>query len=352
MGTIVARGSKYRAVVRMKGVEATKTFSKKTLARAWITDTEASIERRQIFAKGHTLGTILDRYRTEVIDKKPFQRKYRRGPHKGSVRPSAAHFHVRRLARKFHDIDLSKCTPDWWVSEFAKFNCKPQSRTRYLTLISSALTAAEEQDGITIDWLSFRRGKARMSDQGLIAKGRRRKRRPTDEEVADIKAQILKTKSKLPMGDIIDFARTAGLRETEICQVRWADLNEVRKMLLVRDRKHPKEKMGNHFNVPLLGDAFDIVMRQPRTSEFIFPYNPETIGNLFRDACAALGIEDLVFHDLRHEAISRLFEYGYAIQEVALVSGHSNWASLQIYTQLDPESLHAGPLRKRVEHTS
>lgn len=347
MGTIVARGEKYRAVVRMKGQTMTKTFSKKTLARAWVTDTEAKIERRQVFAKGHTLGAILDRYRAEVVDKRPFPRKYRRGPHKGSVRPSIAHFHVRRLARLWKTVDLTECTPDWWVAEIGAFKCKPQSRGRYLSLASSAMRTAEELWGASIDWLSFRRGKALLREHGLITKGRRRKRLPTDEEVAAIKAQILKTKSELPMSDIIDFAGETGLREDEICRVTWADLDAKRKMLLVRDRKHPKEKMGNDFNVPMLGDAFDIVMRQPRTSPFIFPYNPETIGNLWRGACKVLGFVDLRFHDNRHKAISALFKRGYDIPEVALVSGHRNWESLRIYTQIDPEGLHDGPLRRR-----
>jgi len=38
-----------------------------------------------------------------------------------------------------------------------------------------------------------------------------------------------------------------------------------------------------------------------------------------------VGVEDAVLHDLRHEAISRLFELGFEIQEVGMVSGHTNW---------------------------
>lgn len=53
-----------------------------------------------------------------------------------------------------------------------------------------------------------------------------------------------------------------------------------------------------------------------------------------------LRINDLHFHDLRHEATSRLFEQGYQIQEVAIVTGHRSWDMLKRYTQLRPESLH------------
>jgi len=49
---------------------------------------------------------------------------------------------------------------------------------------------------------------------------------------------------------------------------------------------------------------------------------------------------------LSHEGISRLFEAGYRIEQVALVSGHKSWAMLKRYTQLKPESLHSSPVQQ------
>ena len=51
------------------------------------------------------------------------------------------------------------------------------------------------------------------------------------------------------------------------------------------------------------------------------------------------GIVDLRFHDLRHEAISRFFEMGLSVPEVALISGHRDYRILQRYTHLKPEEL-------------
>ena len=48
----------------------------------------------------------------------------------------------------------------------------------------------------------------------------------------------------------------------------------------------------------------------------------------------ALGVHDLHFHDLRHEGISRLFEMGCNIPQVACVSGHRSWQSLKRYTHI------------------
>ena len=58
---------------------------------------------------------------------------------------------------------------------------------------------------------------------------------------------------------------------------------------------------------------------------------------LWRDT----GIENMKFHDLRHEAISRLFESGFNVMEVATISGHKCLQHLKRYTHIKPESLVA-----------
>ena len=64
------------------------------------------------------------------------------------------------------------------------------------------------------------------------------------------------------------------------------------------------------------------------------------MSNVFTRACQALRIDDLHFHDLRHEGTSRLFEAGFRIEQVSLVTGHKDWKMLRRYTHLKPESLH------------
>lgn len=94
-------------------------------------------------------------------------------------------------------------------------------------------------------------------------------------------------------------------------------------------------------SVPLLGEAWEIVMRQKRTSKFIFPFNEKSISVAFVQVKDKLGIEDLRYHDLRREGASRLFEAGFSIEEVAQVTGHKNLNTLwQVYTELYPKSLH------------
>jgi site-specific recombinase XerD len=72
----------------------------------------------------------------------------------------------------------------------------------------------------------------------------------------------------------------------------------------------------------------------------VFPYHSKSVGAAFRRSCNAIDIDDLCFHDLRHEGTSRLFEAGFSIQQVAMVTGHKDWRMLQRYTNLKPEDLH------------
>ena len=91
-----------------------------------------------------------------------------------------------------------------------------------------------------------------------------------------------------------------------------------------------------------LAVALAIIKTMSRDKERIFPYTADAIGAAFTRACYTLGInhkdmpddERLHFHDLRHEGVSRLFEMGWDIPHVALVSGHRSWSSLQRYAQI------------------
>jgi hypothetical protein len=81
------------------------------------------------------------------------------------------------------------------------------------------------------------------------------------------------------------------------------------------------------------------VQAQPHKSPYIFPYDPKSVSAAFTRACKLLGIKDLHFHDLRHEATSRLFERGYQIHEVAQFTLHDSWNELKRYANLKPENV-------------
>lgn len=134
------------------------------------------------------------------------------------------------------------------------------------------------------------------------------------------------------MNAIIAFAVYSGRRQEEITRVLWSDLEAGR--VLVRDMKHPGEKVGNHVWCALVAEAEAVARSMPKVAPEIFPFTTDAISAAFTRACKILGIEDLHFHDLRHEAASRLFEMGWTIPRVAEVTGHRSWQSLQRYSHL------------------
>ncbi len=82
------------------------------------------------------------------------------------------------------------------------------------------------------------------------------------------------------------------MRQDEICRVEWSDVNARTRTLLIRDRKDPRQKKGNHQAIPLLAvsgyDAWAILEEQRRETGAevgrIFPYNGRSVGTAFRRA--------------------------------------------------------------------
>jgi integrase len=176
---------------------------------------------------------------------------------------------------------------------------------------------------------------------GLTHRSNERDRRPTRDELERLKRWFA-ARSETLTPDHIEFILDSCFRPpSEITRLRWNDLNHTDKTIVIRDRKDPRKKLGNHQTVPLLGKCYEIIMRQPCESEYIFPVNGKSWSSLFPRACEDLKILDLQLYDLRHEAISRLVESKkYSIHEMMLITGHKDPKQLSRYTQLRARDLH------------
>lgn len=327
MGTIVKRGDKYRAVIRKKGhPTVTKTFSRMALAKKWVADTEYELERKEVVSKGVDVGVLFQRYIDEVLMEQ--------------ANPSKDQLKAYRLMRKkTAGVSFDDLTGEGLLG-WLKTHCRraqPASVTRYVSRIGSILSYAETVWNIDVPWKEFRKAKAYLSKLGMTGQSNPRTRRLEGNELERITGHL---SSKLPMRDIIEFALLTGLRSNEVTRILWSDVDLKKRLLLIRDRKHPRQRIGNNSVIPLLGDSLGIILRQPKTDERIFPFNSDSVEAAWRRARRKAGVSDLRWHDLRGEAISRLFESGYGVQEVAMVSGHKSWNSLKVYTRLKPEDLH------------
>ena len=217
-----------------------------------------------------------------------------------------------------------------------------------IAYLRSVMKKADPVWNISANFKVFEDAVPVLIEMGLVGKSQKRTRRPTENELDRLKVGLkermsyrLNGKTRIPFLDILDFSILTCMRIGEVCKLRWDDLNIDHKTILVRDRKDPRKKEGNHMIVPLLAGSFDIVERQPNDGDLIFPYNSRSVTAGFQRVRNALGIEDLRYHDLRREGASRLFEKGYSIEEVAQVTGHRNLNILwQVYTQLFPHKLH------------
>jgi integrase len=324
VATIIKRGDSWRAQIRKAGQKTlSATFTKKVLAEKWVRETEAAIETGQFQKEDPDFGTLVQKYIDEILTVKPMQRTHQAT--------------MRTLRRKVAGVKLSELNPSWMLKFAQDMDCAASTRAQYFIFLGLVLRTADTFWDVRPDWDGWKRGRAALLDYGLIGRSGQRDRRVTDE---DIEAILDSMSSGLPMDDLIAFAVASCMRLSEITRAQWADVDHTKRTLLIRDRKHPNKKKGNHQIIPLLGEAYPIVKRQIRQHGLIFPFDGNSISAAFHRATVKAQIPDMRWHDLRHEGISRLFEQGYHIEQVAIVSGHQSWNMLKRYTHLAPESLH------------
>lgn len=333
----------YQAVIRLKrkGVivhQESRAFGRIVLAREWATAREAELQRpgalEALAAPAPSalrLGKLIADYR------KDFEKIGKWGRSKGTALKALE-------GMKVADLDASKLTADALVAHVRSRRLEgigPATAALDLVWLGVVLKAAKGASGLPVDPHVVEDARTTCVGLRLIGRSKRRNRRPTEDELKLLyeRWQRADGRSKTPMVDIVSFAIASARRQEEITRIRWADLDEATHTVLVRDVKHPTAKEGNHRMAKLTDEALQIILRQPRTGELIFPYKTDAISSSFTRSCAILGIKDLRFHDLRHEATSRLFEAGYQIHEVAQFTLHESWSELKRYTNLRPERL-------------
>lgn len=165
-----------------------------------------------------------------------------------------------------------------------------------------------------------------LRKMGAVSRSAERDRRPTMEElkrIIDFFVQKREARQQeIDMVRVIAFALFSTRRQEEITRIRWDAMDEKRQSVLITDMRNPGQKHGNDVWCHVPDEAWRVMMSMPRVAEEVFPYNGKSISAAFTRACSFLEIEDLHFHDLRHDGISRLFEMGWDIPRVASVSGH------------------------------
>lgn len=332
----------YQAEVRIKRNgrlihRESKTFDKRRLATDWAARLEGQLSKpdavpkhKQLELRG-PLHKILLKYRKEVSEIRPMGRS--KSAHiKFLEKTNLANFDVTEIKSS----DLVE-----HVRARRKSGAGPSTVNNDLVWLRIILRYARAAWNVPVDLTAIDDAYEVLRTEKLVAKSKARSRRPSHLELAALTEYFRekeKRRSSIPMRDIMWFAIHSARRQSEITNLLIADNDQKTRTGIVRNLKHPTDReLFRRFKYS--DEAWEIACRYDHNEDRLFPFEPKTIGAAFTRACRVLEIEDLHFHDLRHEATSRLFEAGYSIVEVQQFTLHDSWGTLSRYTHLRPESV-------------
>lgn len=308
--------------VNGKLIRESKTFQKEKLAKDYGLRRELELQNESVYKTRAFLsvGDVIQKYIDEF---KPEGR-------------SKVFDLTKLLKRDIAKFNVHKLTAKDLIAHVRDRNkeCQPQTAQNDLIWLNTVISTMRGVIDLDTDLTIFQTAREVLRREGLIASSTQRDRRPTPQEIWKLSRWFAGSY----MLHIMWFAIYSARRQSEIVKLRWEDLNETYRTILVRDMKDPRKK-GVKRKAKLPRSAFKIIQKQPRIGALIFPHNERTISANFTRACKMCGIDDLHFHDLRHHATSLLFERGLSIQQVQLVTLHSSWQTLQRYCNMNASDL-------------
>lgn len=343
MGSITVRKRKdgsaaYTAQIRImqKGVtvyQESQTFDRKATAQAWIKRRETAMAEPGAIAKanrkGVTVKEMIERYLEEYEKLRPL------GKTKRATLKAIGETWLGKLEDK--DITSQKLV-EYANDRMQSDGIQPQTVGNDLAHFGAVLSIARPAWGYDIDPMAMPDARRVLRKMGAVSKSKERGRRPTLEELDNILTYFVdmraRRKQEIDMVRVTAFALFSTRRQEEITRIRWDAMDEARQSVLITDMKNPGQKYGNDVWCHVPDEAWKILKSMPKVADEVFPYNARSISASFTRACHFLEIEDLHFHDLRHDGVSRLFEMGWDIPKVASVSGHRDWNSMRRYTHL------------------
>lgn len=328
MATFKVRESGYvQAVVRRKGwPQQSKSFRTKSEAEVWARQVESEMDRGGFvsasLAQRTTFSGIADRFIKEFA---PFH--YR----KREDEKEAWRFQVRHLNGFFGEYSMAALTPQL-VAKYRDDRLKTVGAStvrKELNMLSKVLTVSGQEFGVAVPTgnpvLNVRKPQESKS----------RERRLDSKEFDALLAECRKSRNPWLL-HAVNFALATAMRQGEILVLRWENVNKTRRLALL-----PETKNGEARAVPLTSEALAVLDAMPRAIKgIVFPVERMTLYHAFNAAVKRAGITNFTFHDLRHEALTRLAERGdLSVIELASISGHKTLQMLKRYTHLRAEDL-------------
>jgi integrase len=318
----------YQAKVRKQGYPVlSKTFPDRDMAVAWAQEAELNIYKGQtvqtLTGNTTTVGQLVSRYIVEVTPTK-----------KGA---DQERFHFKAIQDsplvKYTVSTLSTEAVRNWRNERVKHRA-PSTVNRELNMLHHVIEYARKEWGIS-------GGPNPVSDVQRPKNPPARDRRFREGEYGALLLASDESRGGY-LRDIIILAVETAMRQAELVGLEWVRVDFNRKMIRLRDGE---TKNGEGRGIPLSTRAIEVLKRRlpgedDAPQKLVFPdLTTEAVKRAFIRAADRAKLEDFHFHDLRHEATSRLFEAGFNIMEVASITGHKDLRMLKRYTHLDAAKL-------------
>ncbi len=320
MATIRKKAGKWQGLIRRSFHKPiSKTFISKQDAQRWARETERLIEVGQYVdlseANKTTLKALLERYEREVSSKKRSSAdKYLI---KNIMRPEI----VSKVLAQISTTDVAK------VRDARLETISGSSCNRELSILSDCIKRAINEWGCYI--------RENPVKANLRCKENNKRNRRLD--VGEYEKLMSSCKSNRAFWcPVIDFAIHTGMRRGELLNITWDMVQWDKKFI-----KLPAHitKTNRDRNVPLQPHAIEILQNLPRSlGGKIFPIGIKNFERSWRAICKRANITGLRFHDLKREAVSRLFEKGLSVSEVQTFVGNS-FATLSVYTEHNSTTL-------------
>jgi len=323
MATIRKRKDKWQALVRRQGSrQMAKTFLSRKSAEQWARQTEIRLERgvpdHMADCSFDSFADVVARYALDISRQK---RGYR-----------VEYYRLKTISKSclggLSPIQIAGPQIARFRDDRLKSAGKATVR-RELGLLRHIFEVARREWG-----LPYHQNPVDHIQKPQPPQGRTR-RFCGDEEQRLFKA--LRGCRNPEVSLMVRLALATAMRRGEILNLNWADIDVENRTALLRETKTGEDRMA-----PLSSVALEVLREQSvrkGEQERVFSTTASALGQAWLHVVRRAAIDDLRFHDLRHEAISRFFEKGLSVPEVALISGHKTPAMLFRYTHLKPEAV-------------
>lgn len=319
MACIRKREDRWQCQVRRRGFDPrSKTFAQRKDAERWGVLQERDLD--ELESRGESAHAVrCDLDLAAALNRHAALMKARSGDHYLLVAMKRRPIAKRRLdgLNRSHFIQYR----DDRLNEVG-----PRTVARELWLIQRTYDLARKEWGYPA-----LENAARDVSKPRQPRGRERRLESGEETRLLAAAATMKTAN---LQAIIRFAIETAMRQGEILALDWRHIDLANRTALL-----PKTKNGRARTIPLSRRATDILTALPARSGKAFATTQDALKQAWNRLVVKAECVDLRFHDLRHEAVSRLFEKGLEMPEAMMVSGHTDPRMLVRYTHLSARKL-------------